>query len=256
MTKQAPSARDSASPDVYVVLGATGGIGSLLCRRLAGRGAKLVVAGRDEERVSEVAREVSGDPAVLDATLTESVEACVKSARERHGRIHGIVNLVGSVLLKPAHVTTDREWSSTLETNLGSAFAAVRAAGKVMREGGSVVLMASAAATTGLANHEAIAAAKAGVVGLTLAAAATYAGRGLRFNAVAPGLVRTPLSRSITSSEVAAKASAAMHPLGRVGEPEDVVPVLDWLLGPESSWVTGQVIGVDGGLSSLRSRAR
>ena len=108
------------------------------------------------------------------------------------------------------------------------------------------------AARAGLSNHEAIAAAKAGVIGLTLSAAATYARQHIRINCVAPGLVRSPLTRKLTESEAALKASTNMHPLGRIGEPSDVASALAWLLDPEQSWVTGQVLGVDGGLSSLR----
>jgi NAD(P)-dependent dehydrogenase (short-subunit alcohol dehydrogenase family) len=123
-----------------------------------------------------------------------------------------------------------------------------------MPQGGSVVLTATAAARHGLANHEAIAAAKGGVIALARSAAATYAGKGLRVNVVAPGLVRTPMAARITATPAAEQASAAMHALGRIGEPDDVAPAYVWLLGAESSWVTGQEIGVDGGLATLRSR--
>ena len=107
-----------------------------------------------------------------------------------------------------------------------------------------------------MANHEAIAAAKAGVVGLMRSAAATYAANGIRFNAVSPGLVDTPLSQKITSNDRTLAASTALHPLGRIGTPEDVAEAVCWLLSPASSWVTGQVIGVDGGLATLKVRAR
>ena len=127
----------------------------------------------------------------------------------------------------------------------------------VMRkDGGSIVLMSSAAAMVGLPNHDAIAAAKAGVIGLMRSAAATYAAYGIRVNAVAPGLVDTPMSRSITSNETSLNASIAMHPLGRIGTPEDVASAICWLLGPLSTWVTGQAIGVDGGLATLKARSR
>jgi NAD(P)-dependent dehydrogenase (short-subunit alcohol dehydrogenase family) len=105
-----------------------------------------------------------------------------------------------------------------------------------------------------LANHEAIAAAKAGVIGLTLSAAATYAARGIRVNCVAPGLVRTPMTARLTSNEATLKASTAMHPLGRIGEPSNIASAIQWLLDAEQSWVTGQVLGLDGGLASVRPR--
>ncbi|MFM8394910.1 MAG: SDR family oxidoreductase, partial [Acidobacteriota bacterium] len=119
---------------------------------------------------------------------------------------------------------------------------------------GSAVLVSSAAARIGLANHEAIAAAKGAIEGLVLSAAATYAPKGIRINAVAPGLVRTPLTSRITGNEMSLKASVAMHALGRIGEPDDVAAGLAWLLDPSQQWVTGQIIGIDGGLGSLRSR--
>ena len=101
----------------------------------------------------------------------------------------------------------------------------------------------------------AIAAAKAGIIGLVLSAAATYAKQKVRFNAVAPGLVRTPLSKGLLSSELAEKASVGMHPLGRLGEPDEVAAAIQWFLDPAQGWITGQVLGIDGGLADLRGRA-
>ncbi len=124
------------------------------------------------------------------------------------------------------------------------------------RSGGSVVLMSSAAARIGLSNHEAIAAAKAGVIGLTLAAAASYGPKGLRFNAVAPGMVKTPLTERLWSNPTAAKASLAYHALGRLGEPEDIAAMIAWLLDRRQNWVTGQVFGVDGGLAGVKPQPR
>jgi len=108
----------------------------------------------------------------------------------------------------------------------------------------------------GIANHEAVAAAKAGVLGLVLSSAASYAGRGIRVNAVAPGLVRTPLTAALTADERSVKGLAALHPLGRIGEPDEVASAIEWLLDPAQSWITGQVFGIDGGLATVRSRAQ
>ena len=227
---------------VYAILGAAGGIGSILCERLENEGALV-------ERIAR--RDRPG----FDAASFEAVDAALEGAVSAHGRLDGVACCVGSILLKPAHLTSEAEYASTIATNLSSAFATVRAAAKaMMHTGGSIVLVSTAAARTGLANHEAIAAAKGGVIGLTLSAAATYASRGIRVNSVAPGLVDTPLSNRITSNENALKASVAMHALGRIGHPGDVASAIAWLLDPEQSWVTGQVLGVDGGLGSIRPR--
>jgi NAD(P)-dependent dehydrogenase (short-subunit alcohol dehydrogenase family) len=105
-----------------------------------------------------------------------------------------------------------------------------------------------------MANHEAIAAAKGGVIGLTLSAAATYAPRSIRVNCVAPGLLDTPLASRLTSNEAALKMSLGMRALGRIGKPEDVASGIAWLLDPDNSWVTGQILGIDGGLGTVRAR--
>lgn len=241
----------------HVVLGATGGIGSELCRQLLASGANVVAGSRNSETLRELAETTGVRPFALDATDIEQVAACLADAKQTFGRVDGVANCVGSLLLKPAHLTSDAEWQATLAINLTSAFAAVRAGAKAMLEtGGSIVLVSSAAARVGLANHEAIAAAKAGIIGLTLAAAASYAERGIRVNCVAPGLVRTPLTARLTANEASLKASVAMHPLGRIGEPSDVAAAMAWLLDPAHSWITGQVFGIDGGLATLRSRGK
>lgn len=239
----------------YLVFGATGGIGSELCRRLAARNARVMLAARDADRLGRLARELDAVAHPLEATRFEEVEACVKKAVQQFGRLDGTANCIGSIIIKPAHTISESEWLSTVATNLTTAFAVLKAAAKaMMTTGGSIVLVSSCAARVGLTNHEAIAAAKAGVIGLALSAAATYAPRGIRVNCVAPGLVRTPLTARLTGNEASLKASTAMHALGRIGEPADVAAALEWLLSPEQSWVTGQVLGIDGGLSTVRPR--
>lgn len=241
----------------YLVLGATGGMGQVLCERLSKRGASLMVGGRDDARLEDLAERTGAEFLAGDARDPEAVEQVVARALEHFGRIDGAVNLVGSLLLKPAHLTRIEEWDDVVATNLGSAFHLVRAAAKAMREhGGSIVLVSSAAARTGLVNHEAIAAAKAGIEGLARSAAATYAAQGIRVNCVAPGLVRTPLTERLTRTPAGLAASESMHPMGRIGNPEDVVSAIEWMLDSANAWVSGQVLGIDGGLATLRGKAR
>lgn len=245
---------------VYVLIGGTGGIGAPLARHLAGGGARVVLGARDADRLGALAAETGARAFTLDATRAEAVDGLIDGAVEAYGRVDGVANLVGSILLKPAHALKPEEFDETLRLNLHTAFHAVRAGARAMQKnsdptGGSIVLMSSVAARLGLANHEAVAAAKAGVVGLALAAAATYAPKGIRVNTVAPGLVRTPLAGRLIGSEAAVAASAAMHPLGRIGEPEDLTDALAFLLDrSRSAWVTGQTISVDGGFSTVRPR--
>ena len=119
---------------------------------------------------------------------------------------------------------------------------------------GSILLFSTAAVRIGLPNHEAIAAAKGGVEGLVRSAASSYASKGIRVNAVAPGLTRTPMTERNTSNEQALKKSEGMHALGRIGEPEEIVSAACWMLDPAQSWVTGQILAVDGGLSTIVSK--
>lgn len=228
----------------FLIIAASSTIGQACYAELRAKGHEVFTTARDNSKITP--------DAILDATDFDAVDSLFKQM----GTIDGVVNCSGSLLLKPAHLTNKIQYQEVIDASLTSAFATVRAAGKNMQNGGSVVLISSAAASEGLANHDAIAAAKAGINGLVLSAAATYAGANLRINAVAPGLVETNLTSALTSNETSRKFSQNMHALGRLGRPEDIARAICFLLDVENDWITGQILGVDGGLSRVRPKMR
>lgn len=241
----------------YLIFGGTGSIGKAVARRLQASGHPVMIAGRNAEKLAHTAAELDSSFSEIDLSNPETFKHAINSAKEQFGTLGGITNCIGSVLLKAAHMTTDDEWIQTLQINLTSSFYILRAAIPAMRsEGGAIVFLSSAAAMTGMANHEAIAAAKGGIIGLTRSAAASYAGSNLRVNAVAPGLVESEMTRRIWENDLSRKASEDMHALGRIGKPDEVASLITWLLLPENSWITGQVIGMDGGLSRVMPRLK
>ncbi len=241
----------------YLILAATSGIGSSLVRQAKEAGHTIFLTGRRNDALAVLAKETHSNSAVCELSDFDAVDAVFAQATSELGSIDGVVNCAGSLLLRSAHLTNRSQYDSVIDASLTTAFATVRAAGKHMAtDGGSVVLVSSAAARHGLANHEAIAAAKAGVIGLALSAAASYASSNLRFNVVAPGLTETPMTQSLTDNPASRKFSQAMHALGRLGDPADVARAIAFLLDPANSWITGQVLGVDGGLARVAPKIK
>lgn len=240
---------------VFGIIGGASGSGAAIATALVVRGASVAITSRDAGKADGAAAMVGADQATaLDPADPDAVDEWVSGLANGAVPLLGLVNGSGSILLKPAHLTTPDEFEAVLSANLRSAFNVVRSAGKHMKDGGSVLMFSTAAAEAGLPNHEAIAAAKGGVAALATSAAATYAPRGLRFNVIAPGLVKTPMAEGITSKDAALEASRKMHALGRVGEPEDIAAAAMTFLDPKATWISGQVLGVDGGLARLKTR--
>lgn len=243
------------SDTTWLITGATGGIGRALVARSGSPGRTLLLVARNGAALSELAA-LHPRTVTLATDLTRDAGAAqVAAALDGLPPLTGFAHLVGGLTLKPVHRLSLAEWRDQCATHLDSAFLVLRVAvQRLLGQGGTLsgVFCSSVAARVGLPNHEAVAAAKAGIEGLLRAAAASYAERGLRLNAIAPSLTETPLTAGFLTTPSARASLTAQHPLGRLGTPEDQAAAIAWLLSPESAWVTAQVLGVDGGFGSLR----
>ncbi len=240
----------------FLIISASSDVGFLTAQNLAAQGKKIFVTAQNQEKLNELKATLGCDGEVLNAADFAATQTVFERASNTLGSLDGVVNFAGSVILKPAHLTSFDDYQKTIEANLTTAFSTIRASAKTLKNGGSVVLISSAAAMQGISNHEAIAAAKGGIIALAKSASATYAAQNIRFNVVAPGLTETKLTQKITSSETALKASIAMHALGRIGKAADVAAMVEFLLSDKANFITGQVIGVDGGLSNLQPKIK
>lgn len=252
-----------------LITGAGGGLAQATARLLAERGWLLALIGRDrkalEEVHSDLLQDTPGNATTIvlvqaDVSTGEgAVEAVATSRRLLEQPITGLAACAGSVFLQAGHQTTEAQYREVMGANLDTAFFTLGAFTDQLlkdKQPGSAVLVSSVAAQVGVPRHEAIAAAKGGIEALVRSAAATYAARGLRVNAVAPGLMRTGATERFFASEQMAAAMAAQYPLGRWGETLDTARAVGWLLDREASWITGQVLAVDGGYAALKPMPR
>ena len=237
-----------------IIFGGAGGIGSAIARRLVKRGDTPFLVGRDPAKLDAVAREIGAPSTLCDVTDGDAVSAAVAEAAEG-GELTGLVYAVGTINLKPIGALTAADFERDWRVNALGAALAMKAAAPALKqvEGASAVLFSTVAVRQGFAAHASVSMAKGAVEGLTLALAAELAPK-IRVNCIAPSLTRTPLAEALTRNEALAKGVAETHALRRLGEADDVAGLAAFLLGPDSAWITGQVIGIDGGRSTLRTK--
>jgi 3-oxoacyl-[acyl-carrier protein] reductase len=240
------------SGKVCVVTGGARGIGRAIALAYATAGARAVIAiDTGFDGFGEVtAQHASVRPVVLDVTDSAAVAAAVERIRADDGRIDVLVNNAGITRDNLLQKMTDDEWDAVITVNLGGVFRMARAIGPLMMEqgAGSIVNMASIVGLTGNVGQSNYAASKGGVVSLTKTWAKEFARKGaqVRVNAIAPGFVRTPMTEKVPERILEAMVGKTL--LGRMGEPADIANAALWLASDASSYVTGQVISVDGGL--------
>ncbi len=239
--------------DPVLILGGSGGVGSALARILSARGTPVHLFGRERAGLDAVASDIPGARVTsVDVMDGPALAAAIAAAVDSEAGVGGLAYCVGSIVLKPLKRAREEEFVEAFRLNSVGAALAVQAAEPALRRGrGSVVLFSTIAAGSGFSNHVVTAAAKGATEALTRSMAADLA-PDVRVNCIAPSLLKTPLARSLTDNEAMAKSIAQLHPLPRLGEAGDAASLAAFLLGPESSWITGQVIAVDGGRSSLR----
>lgn len=243
---------------VALIIGATGGLGAELCAQYIAGGGRVIAFARSEEKLLAL-KSRHGERLLTiagDATRETDLAEAVIAGEAAFGKVDHLFHAVGSIVLKSLQATSLADFESILQLNLTSPFLAIKAVlpGMLARRYGAVVCVSSVAGGSGLVNHEALAAAKAGLEGLIRSAAMTYAKRGVRFNAVAPGLVNTPLAGFLFQNPAALKASVDMIPMGRTGEPTDVAGAMLFLASEDAAWVTGAILATDGGLAAGRGR--
>ena len=239
---------------IALLTGASGGVGQALAAELRREGWTVALVGRNLERL-QTAYGTDALCIEADVSTPEGAQSALRQCQRKVGLPTALAHCAGTTLLSPLHRTTTDLYRACLSANLDSAFFTLGAFVEGLRqarEPGAAVLVSSVVARIGVANHEAIAVAKAGVEGLVRSAAATYAPSRIRINAVAPGIMETPATARIIGSEASRAGAAKQYPLPGIGDPADLARLMAWLLSDQASWITGQVWAMDGGFSSIR----
>ena len=233
----------------YLIFGATGSIGSSLAQQLKDSNQEAHLISRNEEELKSISEKLGFSYTVADV-LEDGFVDQIKSDTADFD-ISGLAYCIGSIDLKPLKRVTESDLNQCMKLNLYSAIEVIKGFQDDLKKNhGSIVLFSSVAAQKGFTNHTIIATAKAAIEGLTVTLAAELS-PSIRVNCIAPSLTDSKISQSMLKSEVVAEALAKAHPLKRLGKGGDSAALAKFLLSDESSWITGQIIGVDGGRSSL-----
>lgn len=240
---------------IVLITGASGGIGRVLARQLHNQGLRVAAVGRDAERLADVDATLH---ITADTTTPEGAALAVATCQETLGASPSMLaHCVGSTLIAPLHRTSAQAYREVMRVNLDSAVFMLQAWIAALQGGpGAAVMASSVVARIGVSNHEAIAAAKGGIEALVRSAAATYAAQGLRINAVAPGMTETPLTANMLKMAAMREGAGRQYPLGGIQTAEQVADVMAFLLGDGAARLTGQIIAVDGGFTTVRPLVR
>jgi 3-oxoacyl-[acyl-carrier protein] reductase len=259
-TPHASARRDGADDPVVLVTGASSGIGAAVARRFAAGGFRIVAVARREERLAQLARDLSGATAVeiviVDVTARDAAERAVGAATRAFGRLDCLVNNAGSGKWGRAGDTDDATLDEVIETSLKAPFRFCRAAVAVMRPGSSIINVGSTFGIVGGLKAAAYCAAKAGLIGLTQALAADYGTRGIRANLVAPGVIKTEMTDASWDADWFRRTNQEMTPLQRDGSVEDVANLVFFLASAQGSYIQGQTIALDGGWTTTKFLSR
>jgi NAD(P)-dependent dehydrogenase (short-subunit alcohol dehydrogenase family) len=233
----------------YLIFGATGSIGSSLVTQLYNDKVECHLIGRNEDELEKLSKKFNYTYSVCDVLKINFTENLKKNLNETE--ILGIAYCIGSIDLKPFKLTRANDFVSSYVLNLVGVTEILRAFQDSLKNNkGSVVLFSTVAAKKGFANHSIISSAKAGIEGLTVSLAAELA-PDIRINCIAPSLTKSKIASSVIKNSSIEQSIAKMHPLKRIGEGVDSANLANFLLTSKSSWITGQIIAVDGGRSSI-----